>query len=372
MIISKGNYNKLLLTNETQILLLTFSRSVELEAVILAAGKGERMGAISRFVPKPLIPIANRSIIEHLLLAYKKAGVSDFIIVTGHLGNQIRKHLGDGSEQGISIRYTHSRNYELGPIHSLLAAETEISSNYFFVSPADFIIDPLAIRTVKKKHSKKGITIAVDTSSHSRSGTTVYTCPTSIKFGRVSGFCEPILKGGEPHLCVSLLLCNTTIFKYIYKTLENGSNVLLDALNLFIRCGHLVCFVDVSENFWFDVDTLSDVLHANAFALRSGLVPQNNFYIKHPNQLMGLLKSKLNVTLDRTSTIRGPTVIGPNCQIGPKSRVGPFVSITGDCEIPSGTTIQNSLVFGEAVIEENNHISNAVLYNNLMLQSVKV
>ncbi|MFB0560473.1 MAG: sugar phosphate nucleotidyltransferase [Candidatus Lokiarchaeia archaeon] len=341
-----------------------------MEAVILAAGKGKRMGNLSKFIPKPLIPITNRPIIEHLILAYKNAGISDFIIVTGHLGNQIRKRLGDGSRLGVSIRYKHSKNYELGPVHSLIAAENEISSNDFFVSPADFIIDPRAIQTIKKSHSRRGVTVAVDIASDSRTGTTVYTCPTDLKAGRVSGFCEPILRGGEPHLCVSLLLCNTSIFQYIYRTLENESNILLDALNLLIRCGQLVCFVDVSESFWFDVDTISDVLRANEFALKKGFTPQNNFYVKNLKQLRGPLNKIIKIDLDKTSTIRGPTIIGPNCQIGSRSQVGPFVSLNHDCEIASGTIVQNSLIFGNAVVEDDNHLFNALLYKNLLFQCV--
>ncbi len=341
-----------------------------MEAVILAAGKGKRMGALSNFIPKPLIPIANRPIIEHLILAYKNAGVSDFIIVTGHLGNQIKTQLEDGSRLGVSIRYKRSKNYELGPIHSLLAAENEISSKDFFVSPADFIIDPRAIQTIKKSHSRMGVTVAVDIASDARTGTTIYTCPTDLKKGRVSGFCEPFLKGGEPHLCVSLLQCNTSIFQYIYKCLENGSNILLDALNLLIQRGQLVCFVDVSENFWFDVDTISDALRANEFALKTGLTPRNNFYIKNSKQLRGPLNKKIKIDLDKTSTIRGPAVIGPNCQIGPRNLVGPFVSLNQNCEIASSAIVQNSLIFGNAVVENHNHLFNAVWYKNLLFQSL--
>lgn len=338
-----------------------------MEAVILAAGKGERMRFLSNFIPKSLIPIANRPIIEHLILAYKKAGISNFIIVTGHLGNQIRNQLGDGARLGVSIRYKRSQNYKLGPIHSLLAAESEISSNDFFVSPADFIIDPRAIQTIKKRHIKSGVTIAAAIRSGSKSGTTIYTCPTDKNFGRVSGFCEPVLKGGEPHLCVSLIICNTLLFQYIHRALENGSNILLDALNLFIRHGQLVCFIDISNNFWFDVDTISDILQANEFMLKKGLTPQNNFYVKDLKQVVGPLKKNLNIDLDKTSTISGPAVLEHNCHIGSGSRIGPFVSVTSGCEIASGTTVQNSLLFGNAVVKENNHISNAVLYKNLLL-----
>jgi bifunctional UDP-N-acetylglucosamine pyrophosphorylase/glucosamine-1-phosphate N-acetyltransferase len=339
-----------------------------LEAVILAAGKAERMGFLSNFIPKPLIPIANRPILEHLILAYKKAGISDFIIVTGHLGNQIRNQLGDGSRLGVLIRYKRSHNYRLGPIHSLLAAENEISTNDFFISPADFIIEPRAIQTIKKRHIKSGVTIAADTGASSKSGTTIYTCPTDKNFGRVSGFREPVLKGGEPHLCVSLLICNTLIFQYIHMALENGANILLDALNLFIRNGQLVRFIDISNTFWFDVDTISDVLQANEFMLKKGFTPQNNFYVKDLKQVSGPLKKSLNIDLDKASTINGPAVLEPNCHIGSGSRVGPFVSVTSGCEIASGATVQNSLLFGNAIVVENNHISNAVLYKNLLLQ----
>lgn len=340
-----------------------------MEAVILAAGRGERMRFLSNFVPKALIPIANRPVIEHLILAYKKAGILDFIIVTGHLGNQIRRQLGDGSRLGVSIRYKRSPNYKLGPIYSLLAAESELSTNDFFVSPADFIIDSKAIQLVKKRYKRSEITVAADINSRSKTGTTIYIQPADKNFGQVTGFRQPILKGGEPHLCVGLLICNTSIFQYVYKALENGSSILMDALNLLIQHGQLVCFVDISNNFWFDLDTVSDILQANEFMLKKGFIPKNNFYVKDLKQVVGPPKKKLNINLDKTATISGPAVFEPNCDIGSGSKLGPFISATSGCEIASEAVIHNSLLFGNAVVKENTHLSNVVLYKNLVLQS---
>jgi MurNAc alpha-1-phosphate uridylyltransferase len=77
-----------------------------MKAMILAAGKGERMRPLTLHTPKPLVPAAGKPLIEYHLEALARAGFSEVVINHAWLGAQIEAHLGDGQRFGLSIRYS--------------------------------------------------------------------------------------------------------------------------------------------------------------------------------------------------------------------------------------------------------------------------
>ncbi|MDH3354654.1 MAG: nucleotidyltransferase family protein [Chromatiales bacterium] len=77
-----------------------------MRAMILAAGRGERMRPLTNHTPKPLLEVGGHALIEYHLQALKKAGVSDVVINVSHLGAKIEERLGSGSHYGVSIEYS--------------------------------------------------------------------------------------------------------------------------------------------------------------------------------------------------------------------------------------------------------------------------
>ena len=77
-----------------------------MKAMILAAGKGERMRPLTLHTPKPLVPVAGMPLIEYHLRALAAAGFTEVVINHAWLGQQIEDHLGDGSRWGLSIRFS--------------------------------------------------------------------------------------------------------------------------------------------------------------------------------------------------------------------------------------------------------------------------
>ncbi|HEN8712031.1 MULTISPECIES: N-acetylmuramate alpha-1-phosphate uridylyltransferase MurU [Pseudomonas] len=77
-----------------------------MKAMILAAGKGERMRPLTLHTPKPLLSVAGQPLIEYHLRALAAAGFTEVVINHAWLGQQIEDHLGDGSRFGLSIRYS--------------------------------------------------------------------------------------------------------------------------------------------------------------------------------------------------------------------------------------------------------------------------
>ena len=77
-----------------------------MKAMILAAGRGERMRPLTDTLPKPLLQVAGKALIEYHIEALHKAGINELIINHAWLGNQIEQHLGNGQRFGVQIRYS--------------------------------------------------------------------------------------------------------------------------------------------------------------------------------------------------------------------------------------------------------------------------
>jgi MurNAc alpha-1-phosphate uridylyltransferase len=77
-----------------------------MKALILAAGRGERMRPLTDVVPKPLLPVAGRPLIAYHLEALARAGIRDVVVNLAWLGERLRATLGDGERYGVRIRYS--------------------------------------------------------------------------------------------------------------------------------------------------------------------------------------------------------------------------------------------------------------------------
>ena len=76
-----------------------------MKAIILAAGKGTRMGELTSDLPKPMLRVQGKPILEHILAGILSAGVREFCIVTGHRADVVESYFGDGSRWGARIQY---------------------------------------------------------------------------------------------------------------------------------------------------------------------------------------------------------------------------------------------------------------------------
>lgn len=77
-----------------------------MKAMILAAGRGERMRPLTDHTPKPLLEVGGKALIEHLIEALATAGFHELVINTAHLGAQLPARLGDGGRYGVAIEWS--------------------------------------------------------------------------------------------------------------------------------------------------------------------------------------------------------------------------------------------------------------------------
>ena len=114
---------------------------MSLKGVILAAGKGTRMKELTREVPKPLLEIAGRPVLEHILTGLRDAGVTEVCIIVGYRGDAIREHFGDGSRLGMRLTYVEQVVQD-GTGKAPEVAKKFVGGDSFVLSYGDILVTP--------------------------------------------------------------------------------------------------------------------------------------------------------------------------------------------------------------------------------------
>ncbi|MEE8577952.1 MAG: nucleotidyltransferase family protein, partial [candidate division Zixibacteria bacterium] len=110
----------------------------DLTAVVLAGGQGSRLKPITENLPKPLVPVGDRPIIELLLKQLRRGGVTEVCIAVNHLAHLIEAAVGDGSDLNLKISYSHEENSlsTVGPLKLI-----KNLPEHFIVSNGDILTD---------------------------------------------------------------------------------------------------------------------------------------------------------------------------------------------------------------------------------------
>ena len=114
--------------------------------VILAAGDGDRMGELTRDLPKVLLPInEGEPLILSPIQALATAGIRNIAIVVGYLANKVRRNLGDGGQYGVNLHYVENRDYLSGNAISAWKARSWTVGEPVILCMGDHIIEPNAV-----------------------------------------------------------------------------------------------------------------------------------------------------------------------------------------------------------------------------------
>ena len=138
-------------------------------AMILAAGRGERLRPLTDHLPKPLIKIGDRCLIEHHLVALAQAGVDQVVINLDHLGDMIESHIGDGKRYGLSVVYSREPEGALDTGGGIRQALRLITTDPFVVLNSDIWTD-LYLDSLPDGIEGQGHLLLVDNPVHNPAG----------------------------------------------------------------------------------------------------------------------------------------------------------------------------------------------------------
>lgn len=103
-----------------------------MQAVIMAGGKGTRLATVTKNIPKPMVPIKGKPLLEYQIENLKENGVDNIILIVGQLGDVIRDHFEDGSAFGVDISY-YVENTPLGTAGALVKIKDRLEDTFFLV-----------------------------------------------------------------------------------------------------------------------------------------------------------------------------------------------------------------------------------------------
>ena len=132
-------------------------------AVVLAGGEGRRLHPYTLTIPKPMMPVGERPILERLVAQLHRAGIDDLVFATGHLGEIIRGHFGDGRAFGVSIRYS-AEERPLGTAGPLDLLRGVLDRTCLVVN-GDILAD-LDFRAIADEHRRMGSDATVVLARH--------------------------------------------------------------------------------------------------------------------------------------------------------------------------------------------------------------
>ena len=322
----------------------------KLKAIILAAGEGNRMRPLTYTRPKVMLPLANKPILEHLLIEASKAGIREFIFVVGYRDEQVRNYFGNGSRWGVSIDYSTQRR-QLGTADAIKMVDSSIDGS-FLVMNGDIIVRQKDISSLT---NRSDTTLSVFEVENTRDLGVV-----EVKGDRIIHIYE---KTEEPpsHMAnVGLYLFTPDIFDAVSLTSKSlrGEYEITDALHLMIEQEQPISYQQI--NYWLNLSYPWDLLAANE-SLLAGIKAQNLGEVEKNVVVKGVVSIGKNTVVRSGSYIVGPVIIGQDCDIGPNCYVRPYTSIGDNCRIGSAVEVKNSIIMKGSKIPHQNYVGDSII-----------
>jgi mannose-1-phosphate guanylyltransferase / phosphomannomutase len=321
-----------------------------MRAVVMAGGEGSRLRPLTSQRPKPLVPVAGRPIMEHILLLLRKHQMREVVATIQYLGAHIRNYFGDGSEQGVNLSYS-VEDTPLGTAGSVKLAEDLLRETFVVIS-GDALTDidlAAAVRFHKQRQAMATIVLKPVPNPLE------YGVVVADEDGRVQRFLEKP-SWGE----VFSDLANTGIYVLdpaVFGYFKAGEVVDWsgDVFPQLLKEGEPI-YGWVADGYWEDVGSHQAYLKANFDCLEGRVAVDIPAHRAGPN-----LWIAEDADVDADARIDGPALIAA----GAKVRRGAWVN--GPCVIGAygtvdiGAKLSNSILWDHVYIGENSRLRGSVI-----------
>jgi len=314
------------------------------QAVILAAGEGQRLRPFTVNRPKTMITIADKPILQFVIESLAHNGIRDIILVVGYRKEQVYDYIGSGEQFGVNISYV-TQAQQLGTAHALSLVKDTVGDE-FLVLPGDNLIEAQTIADFS--------TIQPDAVLVKRVNNPERYGVVNIDGGEVKGIVEKPKEAGSNLVNTGIYAFSKDIFKFIEGILDIPS-----VINNMIAQGYSVKALE-TDGTWLDVIYPWDIISLNNAILQNIEVGLGGT-IEDGVTLQGKVVVGEGTVVHAGSCIYGPAVIGRGCDIGPHACVMPSTSIGDNVVISSFTQIKNSVIGNDVNLGPGCFISDSII-----------
>ena len=239
--------------------------SCVMKAAILAAGKGTRMKDLTQEIPKPMLAVEGRPILEHILDGLKSAGILEVFIVTGWHAEVIEDHFGDGSRFGMRLQYGR-QTVQNGTGKAPELARRFVGADPFLLTYGDILVKPDTYRRMIERFAEdsfSGLVTVTGSEDVTKGGlnffdedfclTRLVEKPTAEQIQRLRD--DGLLRSGDTAWYnAGIYIFQPVVFEFTARleTSPRGEYELTDAINALVQGGHRVAGLKI-EGRWVDV-----------------------------------------------------------------------------------------------------------------------
>jgi len=318
-----------------------------MKAVILAAGEGKRLRPFTETMPKVMLPVANKPILEYVFDAVKKSGIDEIIVVVGYKKEVIMEYFEDYED--VKITYV-TQSKQLGTAHALLQAKKQIKES-FIVLAGDGIIDQKSISKLIKDPSPYSILIKEH--SHPSKYGVVF-----VENNSVRRIVEKPKEDIGKYISTGIYKFPHSIFDDIQGCTSRGIHGLSSVIQSLIDKDEKISTVLAKS--WMDVVYPWDLIYVNEDIIQNTSASAGGV-IEKGVTLKGAVSIGKDTKIYSGSYIVGPAVIGEGCEIGPNVCIFPSTTIGNNAVIHPFTEIRSSVIMNDVHIASNSFISNSVI-----------
>lgn len=329
-----------------------------MKAIIMAGGEGTRLRPLTCNIPKPMMPIMDKPVMEYTVELLKKNGITDIGVTLQYLPDEIINYFGDGREFGVNMRY-FIEEAPLGTAGSVKNAEGFLDDSFIVIS-GDALTD-INLSTAIAYHKRK----------KSMATLVLKEVPVPLEFGvvvtdndgRVTGFLEKPSWSEvfSDKVNTGIYILEPEIFSYYEKNQKfDFSNDLFPIL----LNDKKSMYGYVAEGYWCDIGNIEQYIRCH-FDILKGFV---DVAIKGEKYRDGIWVGE-GCKISNNAEIATPVYIGSGTKIYDKSEIGPYTILGKNNIISNGATIKRSILFDNCYIGENTEVRGAVLCKKVQLES---
>ncbi|MHB1583583.1 MAG: sugar phosphate nucleotidyltransferase [Acidimicrobiales bacterium] len=321
-----------------------------MKAVIMAGGEGTRLRPLTSNQPKPMLPMANRPMMEHVVLLLRQHGISEIVVTVAFMANSIRTYFGDGSELGVRMVYAIEET-PLGTAGSVLNAREELDERFLVIS-GDVLTD-IDLGAVVAFHEQKSALATL----------ALCAVENPLEFGivitREDGSIERFLeKPGwgqvfSDTINTGIYVLEPEIFDFVPpgRPVDFSGEVFPSVLD----AGRPI-FGYVADGYWEDVGTTEAYLKAHQDILDEKVQVEIEGFPLRPGVWLGK-----GSTVDPSAVLDGPAIIGANCSIGPGVVLGEYTTLGSNVRVAESAAVRRSVVNDNGYLGTGVRVEGAVV-----------
>jgi mannose-1-phosphate guanylyltransferase / phosphomannomutase len=325
-----------------------------MKAVVMAGGEGTRLRPMTANQPKPLLPIVNRPIMEHVLRLLKRHGLPDTVVTVQFLAALVRNYFGDGEELGMSLQYA-TEEMPLGTAGSVKNAEAALRDDRFLVISGDALTD-IDLTDMVNFHKKNGALVTIG----------LKRVPNPLEFGiiivdddgRVQRFLEKPTWGQ-----VFSDTANTGIYVMEPEVLDHvaeGTSVDWsgDVFPKLLAEGAPL-YGYIADGYWEDVGTHESYLKAQADMLSGKIDVEVDGFEVSP----GVWVAE-GAEVDPEAVLKGPLYVGDYAKVEAGAELREYTVLGSNVVVKEGAFLHRAVIHDNVFIGPSTNLRGCVIGKN--------